>query len=627
MLGWHVTLWTAPLAGALVAGLGCRRLAPAAAHGVTIAAVGVSCLLSWWAVWDTWVAGRVFHHPLYTWAASDGLVLRIGLLVDRLSALMAATVTGVSLLVHVYSIGYMRGDPGYNRFFAYIAFFTWAMLALVLADGLLLLFVGWEGVGLASYLLIGFWFTRPRAGAAALKAFLLNRVGDLGMVLGIAVLAAAAGALDYPSLFAAAERLGGTPAVGGLSAATVGCALFLFGVAAKSAQMPLHAWLPDSMEGPTPISALIHAATMVTAGVYLVARLAPLFEQAPAVRTALLLIGALTALATGLLGLVERDIKRVIAFSTLSQLGYMVAALGASAYAAAIFHLFTHAFFKALLFLAAGSVILAMHHAQDLAAMGGLRRRLPLTYWTALAGVAALMGVPGTSGYFSKEAILAAVGGAGGAAGGFAAACLQLGVAVTALYSLRLFLLVFHGAPRSPQAAAATEPGAVVTVPLLVLAVPSLFVGASTVAPIGAGLSALWALPAPEGMHGAAAALRHGLATPAPWTMLAAAVAAFYLWGRRPGPAAFERARWLAWLRAGYGFDAFYERLVPRAVLACGRGLARRLEAAVIDETLVHGTARLVLWLGAGLRRWHAGRLDAYALGTIVGVLLLWLWS
>ncbi|HMK86443.1 MAG TPA: NADH-quinone oxidoreductase subunit L, partial [Steroidobacteraceae bacterium] len=411
----YLTIAVAPLVAAFIAGVFGRAVGRVGAHSVAIAGVALSCVLSLYVLYKILVEGMgTFDGPVYTWALSDGVNIQVGFLIDRLSALMMAVVTFVSLMVHIYTIGYMADDPGYQRFFAYIALFTFMMLMLVIANNFMQLFFGWEGVGVVSYLLIGFWYTRPTATFAALKAFILNRVGDFGFILGIAAILKFTGSLDYATVFSHADKLVTgeihPSATVAWPAITFSCACLFIGAMAKSAQIPLHVWLPDSMEGPTPISALIHAATMVTAGIFMVARMSPLFELSETTLSTVLIVGATTAFFMGLLGVVNNDIKRVIAYSTLSQLGYMTVALGVSAYSSGIFHLMTHAFFKALLFLAAGSVIIAMHHEQDMRRMGGLKKYMPITYWTFLVGALALIAVPGTAGFFSKDLLIDAVG-------------------------------------------------------------------------------------------------------------------------------------------------------------------------------------------------------------------------
>jgi NADH-quinone oxidoreductase subunit L len=492
MYSYYLTIVLAPLAAAVVAGLFGKQIGRAGSHWITTLAVGLSCGLSVVVLKEMFWGGAVTENiHVYTWAVTDGLRMEVGFLVDRLTALMMVVVTFVSFSVHIYTIGYMHDDPGYQRFFSYISLFTFAMLMLVMSNNFLQLFFGWEAVGLVSYLLIGFWYKRESAIFANLKAFLVNRVGDFGFILGIAAIVMFTGSLDYAEVFGKADSIAaqqfevfpGAP----WNAMTVACILLFIGAMGKSAQAPLHVWLPDSMEGPTPISALIHAATMVTAGIFMVARMSPLFELSETALAVVITIGAITAFFMGLLGIVQNDIKRVIAYSTLSQLGYMTVALGASAYSAAIFHLMTHAFFKALLFLAAGSVIIAMHHEQDIRKMGGLRKYMPITYWTALVGSLALIGFPGLSGFFSKDLLIEAVKESHwhgqGAVYWIAYLSVLLGVFVTALYSFRMFFLVFHGEERMDKETKSHlhESPWVVTVPLIMLAIPSAIIGWITV--------------------------------------------------------------------------------------------------------------------------------------------------
>src|ERR1700728_1527505 len=510
----YLSIALAPLAAAIIAGLFGRSIGKSGAHGITILCVGTSCVLSFYVLYQILFNGLApYNGTVYTWLVSDGVNMNVGFLIDRLSAMMMVVVTFVSLMVHVYTIGYMHDDDGYQRFFSYISLFTFSMLMLVMSNNFVQLFFGWEAVGVVSYLLIGFWYTRPTAIFANLKAFLVNRVGDFGFVLGIASVLRYTGSLDYATVFAHADQI--VAAQVHVSATTVWpaitftCICLLVGAMGQSAQMPLHVWLPDSMEGPTPISALIHAATMVTAGIFMVARMSPLFELSETALSVVLIIGSTTAFFMGLLGIVANDIKRVVAYSTLSQLGYMTVALGVSAYGAGIFHLMTHAFFKALLFLAAGSVIIAMHHEQDMRRMGGLRKYLPITYWTFLTGALALIGFLGTSGFFSKDLLIDAVRDSHRQFAGYAYACVLLGVFITALYSFRAFFMTFHGELRSGHDAPGNEAHghaadahggheahddhghgvphespAVVTVPLILLAIPSAIIGWFTVEPM-----------------------------------------------------------------------------------------------------------------------------------------------
>ncbi|MGB0514067.1 MAG: NADH-quinone oxidoreductase subunit L, partial [Wenzhouxiangellaceae bacterium] len=480
-----------PLAGSAIAGLLRHQVGRAGAHSVTILAVATSFLLSAWVAWQVFTTDwQVLNYTVYEWAVLDGLRFEVGFLIDSLTALMMVVVTFVSFMVHVYTIGYMKDDPGYQRFFAYINLFTFAMLMLVMANNFLQLFFGWEAVGLVSYLLIGFWFKKESAVRANLKAFLVNRGGDFGLLLGVAAVLMYMGSLDYAEVFAAAPSVAGQTMTvfGGMewSVMTFICICLFIGAMGKSAQVPLHVWLPDAMEGPTPISALIHAATMVTAGIFMVARLSPLYELSTTALSFILIIGAITALFMGLIGIVQNDIKRVVAYSTLSQLGYMTVALGASAYSIAIFHLMTHAFFKALLFLGAGSVIIAMHHKQDMREMGGLFRIMPITAVTAWIGSLALIGFPFTSGFFSKDLIIEAVKLVDRPGAGFAVFAVYAGVVVTALYTFRMLYLTFHGTPRADRETLshAQESPWVVTLPLVLLAIPSLLIGYLTVEPL-----------------------------------------------------------------------------------------------------------------------------------------------
>ena len=646
----HLIIVLAPLVAAIVAGLGGRIIGRAGAHWVTILGVGISTVLSVIVLKHlAFDGGAVENYTVYTWALVDGLTMEVGFLVDRLTALMMVVVTFVSLMVHVYTIGYMREDPGYQRFFSYISLFTFAMLMLVMANNFLQLFFGWEAVGLVSYLLIGFWYKKPTAIFANLKAFLVNRVGDFGFILGIAGVVMFAGSLDYATVFGAAEGVAGESIeiVDGTSwnAMTVICVLLFIGAMGKSAQVPLHVWLPDSMEGPTPISALIHAATMVTAGIFMVARMSPLFEYSETALEFVLIVGSVTAFFMGLLGIVQNDIKRVVAYSTLSQLGYMTVALGVSAYAAGIFHLMTHAFFKALLFLAAGSVIIAMHHEQDIRKMGGLRKYMPITYWTSLVGSLALIGFPALSGYFSKDALIEAVGHANHAhptfATGLAYWSVLLGVFVTALYSFRMFFLVFHGTERMDEETRSHlhESPAVVWVPLVLLAIPSAIVGWLTIGPVLFGDyfgDSIFVLPQHdvlaeigEEFHGAAGFVAHGFQGPALYLALAGVAAAWYLWLREPGLP--ERLR----DRAGvvykllvnkYYADELYLNVFAKGGRGVGYGLWKVGDQGLIDGLAVNGTARSLGFIGSVLRRVQTGYLYHYAFAMVFGLTALLLW-
>ncbi len=642
----YLAIPLAPLVGAIIAGLFGQQIGRSASHWVAILGVGLSFVLSLVVLKHQLIDGaEPFNGAVYTWMVSDGIRFDIGFLIDRLTALMITVVTFVSLMVHIYTIGYMHDDPGYQRFFSYIALFTFSMLMLVMSNNFLQLFFGWEAVGLVSYLLIGFWYTRESAIYASLKAFLVNRVGDFGFLLGIAAVLMYFNSLDYADVFAAAPQLSGLTMeiVPGhpWSVLTVICILLFIGAMGKSAQVPLHVWLPDSMEGPTPISALIHAATMVTAGIFMVARMSPLYELSETALSVILVIGAITALFMGILGIVQNDIKRVIAYSTLSQLGYMAVALGASAYAAAIFHLMTHAFFKALLFLAAGSVIIAMHHEQDIRKMGGLKKYMPITYWTSLVGSLALIGFPGFSGFFSKDAIIEAVAESHLPGSGFAWFAVLSGVFVTALYSFRMFFLVFHGEERMDHHTREHlhETPAVVTVPLILLAIPSLVAGYLTVQPVLFGdyfESAIAVAPAHavlehigEAFTGAGHFMLHGLLALPFWLAMAGLGTAWYVYLRRPDIAETAKNRFalLYWVLVNkYGFDEFNEYFFAGGGRGVGRALWKVGDMGLIDGVLVNGSARAVGWFAAVARHLQSGYLYHYAFAMIIGLLLLLTW-
>ncbi len=640
-----VYLWIvlAPLVGAIVAGLFGRQIGRAGAHWVTIIGVSISTLLSAIVFKQIVIdGGPVFDGAVYTWGKVGELELVIGFLIDRLSATMMLVVSFVSLMVHVYTIGYMHDDPGYQRFFSYISLFTFSMLMLVMSNNFLQLFFGWEAVGVVSYLLIGFWYTRESAIYANLKAFLVNRVGDFGFLLGVAAVLLYFNTLDYTEVFAAAPLLTGeTMNVwfdAEWSVLTVICILLFVGAMGKSAQFPLHVWLPDSMEGPTPISALIHAATMVTAGIFMVARMSPLFEFSETARSVVLVIGAVTAFFMGLLGLVQNDIKRVIAYSTLSQLGYMTVGLGASAYAAAIFHLGTHAFFKALLFLAAGSVIIALHHEQDMRKMGGLRKYMPITWITCLVGSIALIGFPGFSGFYSKDAIIEAVHLSDIPGSGFAYLCVLTGVFITALYSFRLYFMVFHGKERMDEEARAHvhETPAVVTVPLILLAIPSVIIGWFYVGPMLFGDhfgESIFVLPENDVLaelgksyHGVIGFTLHGfMAWPFLLAMAGVATAWFLYMARPEIPAQIAKRFSLAYeiLVRKYGFDEFNEIFFAGGARGIGGLLWRIGDATLIDGIMVNGTARLIGWFSSVIRHVQSGYLFHYAFAMIIGLLVL----
>jgi len=660
-----LTIVLAPLFGAVIAGLFGKRIGRVGAHSVTIAGVGLSCALSIFVLYQlVWGGAVTFNQNLYTWFEIGSTSANIGFLIDRLTAMMMVVVTFVSLMVHVYTIGYMAEDDGYQRFFSYIALFTFSMLMLVMSNNFLQLFFGWEAVGLVSYLLIGFWFKRPTAIFANMKAFLVNRVGDFGFLLGIAgVLMWFGGSLDYSAVFAHAqdpsvdlaarsvELIAGHP----WHVATIVCICLFIGAMGKSAQVPLHVWLPDSMEGPTPISALIHAATMVTAGIFMVARMSPLFELSETALTFVLVIGATTALFTGLIGVVQNDIKRVVAYSTLSQLGYMTVALGVSAYSAGVFHLMTHAFFKALLFLGAGSVIIAMHHEQDMRHMGGLRKYMPITWITMWIGSLALAGAPGFAGFFSKDAIIEAVGESHRAGAGYAYFCVLAGVFITALYSFRLLYMTFHGKERfvvdpvkqhhghddhehhapGHLAHAPHESPWVVTLPLVLLAIPSIVIGFLTIGPMLFGDyfgDAIFVHEANNVLaelghefHGAFAMVLHGFTQAPFWIAFAGFATATYIWLFNPGIA--DKAENVlrpvhSMLANKYWIDNLYQAVFARGGTALGRGLWRGGDASLIDGA-IDGSASLVDQLSAVVRRVQSGYLYHYAFAMILGLILL----
>ncbi len=653
----------APLAGALIAGIlgtafGGNWVGRRLSHTLTIAGVLLAFVLSAMTLKSVAIDGARFNETLYTWMVIGGLKMEIGFLVDGLTAMMMCVVTFVSLMVHIYTIGYMEEDEGYNRFFAYISLFTFSMLMLVMSNNMLQLFFGWEAVGLVSYLLIGFWFNKPSAIFANMKAFLVNRVGDFGFILGIGLIAAYAGTLNYAEAFVKAGELEKIVFPGtSWMLVTVICICLFIGAMGKSAQFPLHVWLPDSMEGPTPISALIHAATMVTAGIFMVARMSPLFELSDAALSFVMVIGAITALFMGFLGIVQNDIKRVVAYSTLSQLGYMTVALGASAYSVAVFHLMTHAFFKALLFLAAGSVIMGMHHNQDIRWMGAVRKYMPITWITALLGSLALIGTPLFSGFYSKDSIIEAVHESHLAGAGFAYIAVLAGVFVTAFYSFRMYFLVFHGKERysenpdahsdhhddnghHPDHQSPHESPWVVTVPLVLLAIPSVVIGFMTIQPMLFGeffkdsISVnLERHPAMEEIaklfHGPAEMALHGLAAAPFWLALAGVVLAWYMYLVNPALPAAVRRRFepvYQLLENKYYLDWFNENVIARATRGLGTGLWKGGDQALIDGALVNGSWKVVGWVSATVRKIQSGYIYHYAFGMIIGVFILMTW-
>ncbi|MBU9578245.1 NADH-quinone oxidoreductase subunit L [Ralstonia mannitolilytica] len=660
----------APLAGAAIAGLfGTKffgeKIGRAASHSVTILGVAIAFVLSALTLSDV-MNGAGYNGTVYEWMTLGPLKMEVGFLIDSLTAMMMCVVTFVSLMVHIYTIGYMHEDPGYNRFFAYISLFTFSMLMLVMSNNFLQLFFGWEAVGLVSYLLIGFWFKRPTAIYANMKAFLVNRVGDFGFVLGIGLLLAYSGSLSYADVFAARDKLSaiGFPGTD-WHMLTVACTCLFIGAMGKSAQFPLHVWLPDSMEGPTPISALIHAATMVTAGIFMVARMSPLFELSDAALSFVLVIGAITALFMGFLGIIQTDIKRVVAYSTLSQLGYMTVALGASAYQVAVFHLMTHAFFKALLFLGAGSVIIGMHHDQDMRNMGGLRKYMPITWLTSLVGSLALIGTPFFSGFYSKDSIIEAVRESHLPGAQFAYWAVLAGVFVTAFYSFRMYFLVFHGEERFGKAdqhhdehheeedggnehhglAPGEKPHEspwVVTVPLVLLAIPSVIIGAMAIQPMlfgeffkhgvvfsevifnGENHEAMKVLA--EDFHGWVAMALHGF-TSAPFILLVAGVVlSWFFYLKRPDiPAAIAKrfSGVYKLLDNKYYMDKINEIVFANGAVKFGRGLWKGGDQGVIDGVVVNGSARLVGWFASVVRLLQSGFIYDYAFAMIIGTVAL----
>ncbi|VXC77702.1 NADH-quinone oxidoreductase subunit L [Massilia sp. 9I] len=681
----------APLAGSAIAGLLGTKffgnvVGRKVSHTATILGVLIALIISvqtLMAVLD----GASFNQDIYTWMTVGTLKLAVGFQIDALSAMMMCVVTSVSLMVHIYTIGYMAEDEGYNRFFSYISLFTFSMLMLVMSNNFLQLFFGWEAVGLVSYLLIGFWYTRPTAIFANMKAFLVNRVGDFGFILGIGLLLAASGSMQYTDVFAQADKLAGMTVPGiGWPLLTAACICLFIGAMGKSAQFPLHVWLPDSMEGPTPISALIHAATMVTAGIFMVSRMSPLFELSDGALSFIIVIGSITALFMGFLGIIQNDIKRVVAYSTLSQLGYMTVALGASAYSVAVFHLMTHAFFKALLFLGAGSVIIGMHHDQDMRNMGGLRKYMPITWLTSLAGSLALIGTPLFSGFYSKDSIIEAVHATNLPGAGFANFAVLAGVFVTAFYSFRMYFLVFHGPERwhtahghdshahdahdQKAAAAGHDPHAlhdsdahheeehddhghhglapgqkphespwVVTLPLILLAIPSIFIGYFTIEPmlhgdffknvifVGENHTAMETLR--EEFHSAGAMALHGLQTAPFWLALAGVVTAYYCYMVNPRVPAWFYAKFKflhTLLDNKYYMDKFNDVVFAGGARAIGSGLWKVGDRGLIDGLLVNGSAKLVGWFSTVTRTFQTGYIYHYAFVMIVGVLATLLW-
>ncbi len=630
-----------PLVGSLIAGLLGKRLGTVLTHRIVVTLIGVSFFLACYQFQQIVLKAQpAVDYVFYTWANAGVMNFDVGFLIDRLSATMTVVVLFVSLMVHIYTIGYMQDDPGYTRFFSYVSLFTFSMLILVLANNLLLLFFGWEGVGLVSYLLIGFWFTREPANFGSLKAFLANRIGDIGFILGIAIVLLIFGSLNYHDIFrqvpAMVSKVIEIAPNYSVSAITAISLLLFIGAMAKSAQVPLHVWLPESMEGPTPISALIHAATMVTAGIYMVARMSPMFEYSPQILSLILIIGGTTAFFTGLLAVVQNDIKRVIAYSTLSQLGYMAVALGASAYDAAIFHLVTHAFFKALLFLAAGSVIIAMHHEQDMRKMGGLARYLPITYMTFVIGTLALCAIPPFAGFYSKDTIIEAVGLSQMPGAGYAYWCVLLGAFVTPLYSFRALFMTFHTTPRMDEETKSHihEASWVVWVPLVLLAIPSVVAGQMLIYrmlyahPSLLGDS-IFVLPAHDVMSHHAEefpgsvmmALEAGL-SPTLWLSLAGIATAWLFTAYRPGLSTWFTQRFsllYSILLRKYGFDDFNQLVLVRGTRETGTVFYDVSDVKMIDGT-VNGSGTMVRWFAKVVRTVQTGYLYHYALAMVIGM-------
>ena len=638
----YLTIVLAPLIGSIIVGLAGNRLGRTLSHSITILGVTVSTVLALYVFNHHVLKGaEVFNENIYTWMQVGGLNMSVGFLVDNLTAVMLLIVSFVSLMVHIYTIGYMQEDEGYTKFFSYISLFTFAMFMLVISNNFMQLFFGWEAVGLVSYLLIGFWHHKESAVEASLKAFLVNRVGDFGFLLGIAVLLMVFNTLDYEQVFNLTDDVNGQTIFGDISVITVICLLLFVGAMGKSAQVPLHVWLPGSMEGPTPISALIHAATMVTAGIFMVSRMSPIFEFSDVALTVVMVVGAITALSMGLLGIVQNDIKRIVAYSTLSQLGYMTVALGVSAYSVAIFHLMTHAFFKALLFLAAGSVIVAMHHEQDIRNMGGLYKKMPITYVTSLIGTLALIGFPGFAGFYSKDMIIEAVHHSSLPYADLVYYAVVVGVFITAFYSLRMFFIVFHGKSRVDQHTKdhLKESAPSITFPLIALAIPSVVIGYIAIEPM---LFAGWldnAITVSSGhqsmtelshrFHGAASMIFHALQTVPFWMMVGGIVTAwvFSIYKTAWADAIktrFHRTYYV--LDSLYGFDRLNEIVFVNGVKKLGNLLWKISDMGLIDSMLGAGSAKLVRFIGSVVRPIQTGYVYHYAFLMIFSLLIILTW-
>jgi NADH-quinone oxidoreductase subunit L len=638
----YLIIVLAPLVGAIFAGFFGTLLGKMATNIITILGVLISTVLSLY-VFNHHVleGGDIFNQNIYTWMQIGNLNISVGFLIDNLTAVMLVVVSFVSLMVHIYTIGYMHDDAGYTKFFSYISLFTFSMFMLVMSNNFMQLFFGWEAVGLVSYLLIGFWHHKESAVEANLKAFLVNRVGDFGFLLGISLVLMYFGSLDYVEVFAGLDNVVNTTMLDGISVITVICILLFIGAMGKSAQVPLHIWLPGSMEGPTPISALIHAATMVTAGIFMVSRMSPMFELSETALIVVMIVGAITALFMGLLGIVQNDIKKVVAYSTLSQLGYMTVALGVSAYSVAIFHLMTHAFFKALLFLAAGSVIVALHHQQDIRKMGGLRKKMPITYWTALIGTLALIGFPGFAGFYSKDMIIEAVHFSSLPFADWVYYVVVAGVFITAFYSLRMFFLVFHGESRMDEHTAShvKESSISVTLPLVALAIPSLIIGYFTIDPmlfngwldnaITVASTHTSMIGLEQNFLGASDMIVHSVQTLPFWMMIGGVVSAWVL--------TIYKQQWASWIQTKfhrtnyaleslYGFDRFNDIVFVTGIKKLGNFLWKVSDSGLIDKLVVNGSARLIGFIGSIVRPIQTGYVYHYAFFMIVSLLIILTW-
>ncbi len=638
----YLTIALSPLVGAILAGFLGTMLGRIATHILTILGVLISTVLSLYVFnYHVLEQGEVFNQNLYTWMQINNLNVSVGFLIDNLTSVMLVVVSFVSLMVHIYTIGYMYDDVGYTKFFSYISLFTFSMFMLVMSNNFMQLFFGWEAVGLVSYLLIGFWHHKESAVQANFKAFLVNRVGDFGFLLGIGLVLAFSGSLDYMEVFSSLDKTM-KQQLWGLDLITITCLLLFVGAMGKSAQVPLHVWLPGSMEGPTPISALIHAATMVTAGIFMVSRMSPMFELSDVALTVVMIVGAITALFMGLLGIVQNDIKKVVAYSTLSQLGYMTVALGVSAYSVAIFHLMTHAFFKALLFLGAGSVIVVMHHQQDIRKMGGLRKKMPITYWTALIGTLALIGFPGFSGFYSKDMIIEAVHFSSLPYASWVYVVVVVGVFITAFYSLRMFFLVFHGESRVDEHTAKHlhESAPSMTFPLIALAIPSLVIGYLTIEPMlfnGWLDNAITIASKHTSMaelnrefHGAASMIPHAIQTLPFWMMIGGIVTAWVF--------SIYKTQWADWiqkkchrtnyvLESLYGFDRFNDIVFVSGVKKLGNFLYKVSDVGLIDKILVNGSAKFIGFIGKVVRLIQTGYVYHYAFFMILSLLIILTWA